>query len=357
MKKTILNFLLIVSLAPFLIQCASQQDVDDLRYQLRIVNKKLEDMKSTTFGQLQKRQAASAGQMDELGLQVLELKGQLEETGHSNRRLTEHNKELKESIDSIAQTEAEKREELLRQFEVDQQEKQSEMHALNEQLRVQNENVKAIQEARIRDAELKAQAAERAAKAAKAKAKTANRTAMTQSGTQHILADKKKVRLKIPLPSATTTPAVSKQVASVSVASQSSSSGNSSVPPAPKADAAAVKMARAQKLFQKNQLNEAFDLFEQVASTPSSADSVTARYMMGQCLFNQKEYDKAIMQYQKIISQHPGDKKAPTAMFRQGVAFEKLSDKETARVIYKKIIKQHGSSPEAEKAKEKLSKL
>lgn len=357
MKKTILNFLLIVGLAPFLIQCASQQDVDDLRYQLRIVNKKLEEMKSTTFGQLQKRQAASAGQVDELGLQVLELKSQLEETGHSNRRLTEHNKELRQSIDSVAQTEAEKREELLRQFEEGLKEKQSELHALNEQLRIQNENVKAIQEARIRDAELKAQAANRAAEAAKAKAQTANRTALTRSSIPHILADKKKVKLKIPLSSVAATPAVSKQVAPVSVASQSSSSGNSGVPSAPKADATAVKMARAQKLFQKNQLNEAFDLFEQVASTPSSADSVTARYMMGQCLFNQKEYDKAIMQYQKIISQHPGDKKAPTAMFRQGVAFEKLSDKETARVIYKKIIKQHGSSPEAEKAKEKLSKL
>jgi tol-pal system protein YbgF len=357
MKKTIFNFLLIVGLAPFLIQCASQQDVDDLRYQLRIVNKKLEDMKSTTFGQLQKRQAASSGQMDELGLQVLELKSQLDETGHSNRRLKEHNKELQQSIDAVAQTEAIKREELLRQFEEGQQEKQAELHALNEQLLVQNQNVKAIQEARIRDAELRAQAAKRAAVAAKAKAKTANRTALTQSSTPHIVADKKKVRRKIPVSSPSRTPVSSQQTASVSVAPQSSSSGNTAPPSVPKTDATATKMARAQKLFQKNKLNEAFELFEQVATTPSSADSVTARYMMGQCLFNQKEYDKAIMQYQKIISQHPGDKKAPTAMFRQGVAFEKLSDKETARVIYKKIIKQHGSSPEAEKAKEKLSKL
>jgi len=116
-------------------------------------------------------------------------------------------------------------------------------------------------------------------------------------------------------------------------------------------------MAQAQKLYAKNKFNEAYDLFEQVATTPSSGDSVNARYMMGQCLFNQKEYDKAIMQYQKIISQHPGNEKAPAAMFRQGAAFEKLSDKATAKVIYKKILKRHGSSPEAEKAKEKLSKL
>ncbi len=159
MKKTILNFLLIFALSPLLIQCASQSDLEDLRYQLRIVNKKLEDMKSTTFGQLQKRQAASAGQMDELGLEVLELKSQLEETGHSNRRLKEHNKELQQSIEAIATTEASKREELLHQFQEGQKTKEEELRQLNEQFRVQNENVKAIQSARIRDAELKAQAA------------------------------------------------------------------------------------------------------------------------------------------------------------------------------------------------------
>jgi len=357
MKKTILNFFLIVALAPLLTQCASQTDVDDLRYQLRIVNKKLEDMKSTTFGQLQKRQAASAGQMDEIGSQMLELKSQLEETGHSNRRLKEYNKELQQSIDAIAATEAKKREELVRQFELGQKEKQEELDALNEQLRIQNKNVKAIQDARIRDAELRAQAAKRAAEAAKIKARTVSSATVNRSRTAHIAADKKKIRLKAPLKAASAPSVTSQQKSPAPVSSNYSSSQKAATPSTIKADDSANKMTRAQKLFEKNKLNDAFNLFEQVATSPSSSDSVNARYMMGQCLFNQKEYDKAIMQYQKIISQHPGNPKAPTAMFRQGVAFEKLSDKQTAKVIYKKIIKQHGSSPEAEKAREKLSKL
>ncbi len=358
MKKTILNFSLIVLLAPFLIQCASQGDVDDLRYQLRIVNKKLEDMKSTTFGQLQKRQAASAGQMDELGLQVLELKSQLEETAHSNRRLKEYNKDLQQSIDAIATTEAGKREELLQQFEEGQKTKQEELRILNEQLRVQRENVKAIQEARIRDAELKAKAARRAAEAAKIKTRTANTAALSRSSTSHILASKKKIKFKIPKTSASTTVAASKPIASVATVTRKSEPVSSTAAPSvPKTDGSVNTMLRAQKLYDRNNLNEAFDLFEQVATTPSSSESVNARFMMGQCLFKQKEYDKAIMQYQKIISQHPGNIKAPTAMLRQGVAFEKLSDKETAKVIYKKILKRHGASPEAEIAREKLNKI
>jgi TolA-binding protein len=79
--------------------------------------------------------------------------------------------------------------------------------------------------------------------------------------------------------------------------------------------------------------------------------------MMGECLFQQKEYDKAIMQYQNIISQHSDHAKSPKAMLKQGMAFEKLADKDTAKVIYKKLLKKHGSSPEAATAQEILSKL
>ena len=64
MKKTVFNFILLASVAPFLVQCASQTELEELRYQLRIVNKKLEDMKSDTVGQLQKRQAVASGQVD-----------------------------------------------------------------------------------------------------------------------------------------------------------------------------------------------------------------------------------------------------------------------------------------------------
>ncbi len=357
MKKTTLNFLLVVALIPFLSQCASQSDVEDIRYQLRIVNKKLEDMKATTFGQLQKRQAASAGQMDELGLQVLELKSQLEETGHTNRRLKEQNKELKQSIDTIAATEASEREVILRQFEEGQKAKEEELHLLNEQLQIQRNNVKAIQEARIRDAELKAQAAKRAVEAAKVKARTASAATLSRPGTARILADKKKIKFNTAVTSRSTTSTTSIQITPVSVATQKTTQKKTAEASTPKKTASANKMAQAQKFFDKNKLNEAFELFEQIAATPSSGNAVNARYMMGECLFKQKEYDRAIMQYQKIISQHPGNKKAPTAMFRQGLAFEKLSDKATAKVIYKKILKRHGSSPEAEKAKEKLSKL
>jgi len=357
MKKTTLNFLLIGAFAPFLIQCASQTDVDDLRYQLRIVNKKVEDIKSTTVGQLQKRQAASAGLMDELGLQMLELKSQLDETNHLNSRLREQNKDLEQSINSIASSEAVKRESLLARLEQEQSEKQQNLNKLNEQLLLQGEHVRAIQEARVRDAEVRAKSTARAVEIAKAKTKTANKALMSQSRVRHILADKEKIKFNVSqLAPRTENRAPDKRKNSTQI-TQNNPESNVVAATTGKATSNGNKMVKAQKLFEKNKLNDAFEIFEQIATSPSNKNSVNARYMMGECLFKQKEYDKAIMQYQKIISQHSGHEKASAAMFQQGMAFEKLSDKETAKVIFKKILKRHGSSPEAPKAQKQLDKL
>jgi TolA-binding protein len=358
MKKSTLNFLLIGALAPFLLQCAAQSDVDDLRYQLRIVNKKIEDLKSTTVGQLQKRQAASSGQVEQLGTEMLGLKSQLEETIHLNNRLKEQNKELEQSITSIAQGEAEKREELIQRFEDGQINKEEELRQLNEKIRLQNENLQAIQDARIKEAERRAKVAARAAKDANVRAARAGSAAgIAGSGAKHIRTDKKKVKFKVSeaghkkqqKPDKTVAKQEKPAAVKVEQSVKPSAIASSSAP--------ADKMATAQKLYDKNKLDAAYAGFEAIAVDSTSGDAVRARYMMGECLFKQKEYDKAIMQYQKIISQHSRSSLAPSAMLRQGISFEKLSDKQTAKVIYKKILKQHGSSAEAAAAQEKLNKL
>ncbi|MBW1636618.1 MAG: tetratricopeptide repeat protein [Deltaproteobacteria bacterium] len=357
MKKSTLNFLLICAFSPLLLQCAAQSDVDDLRYQLRIVNKKIEDLKSTTVGQLQKRQAASSGQVDQLGTEMLELKSQLEETIHLNNRLKEQNKELEQNITTIARNEAEKREELVQRFEAGQLNKEQELRQLDEKIRLQNENLQAIQDARIKDAERRAQKAARAAKEANAKAARASSAAgIAGSGAKHIRSGKKKITFKVSevVPTSPRKPAKAvvkheKPVSTANIAQPATAVVKQSTPPAD-------DLASARKLFDKNKLDSAYTAFETIA-TSTSKDAVRARFMMGECLFKQKEYDKAIMQYQKIISQHSKDSLAPAAMLRQGISFEKLSDKQTAKVIYKKILKQHGSSPEAGTAKEKLDKL
>jgi tol-pal system protein YbgF len=357
MKKTVLNFILLASVAPFLVQCASQTDLNDLRYQLRIVNKKIEDMKSTTVGQIQKRQAAASGQVDLVEQDIREMKSQLEETYQLNQRLKEQNKEIEASLSSFSQTETSKREEALKNFEESQREKEARLtEALDEKLRLQQESVKAIQEARIKEAERRAKDAALAAQHAKTRAKSANSDLQSSGSPSHIRLDQKKIKLSAaeqtitnPEPKVQQTEPVVQTPAEKAPAAQAT---NTNV-----GETSLDNFKKAQKLYENNNFKEALQLFEQEAANASSGNNIDARFMMGECLFNQKEYDKAIMQYQNIISQHSDHPKAPAAMLKQGMAFEKLADKDTAKVIYKKLLKKYGSSPEAATAQEKLSKL
>ena len=362
MKKSVLKLALLLSAATFLVSCASQKDVEDLRYQLRVVNKKIEDMRSDTVDPLQKRQAAASGHMDLLKEDMLHIKSQLDESYHLNQRLREQNKELGESISSVAQNEAAHREEALRKMEVNQSLKEAKLtQLLNQKIQEQEESVKAIQNARIKEAERRSKEASIAAELARKRAKSAgDKVSSSQGTTKYIKADKSKKNHSVvapPImpataqvqakPSQGIAPAkktLEKPVeTAIAINSQSSSASD--------------PFSDAQKLYDLKKYSQAYSQFVQIATQSSSSKKVDARYMMGECLFAQKEYDKAIMQYQKIIAQHSDHSKAPAAMLKQAMAFEKLADSGTAKVIYKKVLKKHANSSEAQTAQKRLDNL
>lgn len=362
MKKSVLKFALLLSAVPFLVSCASQKDVEDLRYQLRIVNKKVDDMKSDTVNLLQKRQAVASGQMDILEQDMMQLKSQLDESYHLNQRLREQNKELGESISSIAQNEAVQREEGLRKMQEQQRVKDEQLtQLLNQKIREQEASVKAIQQARIKDAERRAKDASLAAEHAKKRSKAASSTVASTSGnTKHIKATKRKKKHSVVAPPIRPTNSVKQATPKATVAKQTAPRATPSTKDSNTVSKAAVpanEFAEAKNLYDRKKYNQALNIFEQIATTSSSPQKVDARYMMGECLFSQKEYDKAIMQYQKIIAQHSSSSKAPAAMLKQAMAFEKLADKDTAKVIYKKVLKKHGNSSEAQTAQKRLDNL
>ena len=78
---------------------------------------------------------------------------------------------------------------------------------------------------------------------------------------------------------------------------------------------------------------------------------------MGESLYNQGEYDLAILDYQKVISNHSSSSLAPKALLKQGMAFEKLTDNETAKIIYRKLVSDYKSSQEASQAQSRLDQL
>lgn len=357
MNKSLLTFITLLSLSPFLIQCATQDEVRTLSYQLRAVNKKVEDMQANTVGDIQKKQATSSGQLNELQQEILALKSELEATAAVNQQFQQQNKALESSLQEIVSKQS--------------SETDIKISQLNEQLKQQQDNVTTLQAARAQEAERRAKAAAEAAEAARLKVKMAG----SNKGIAHLQAERKKqIKTHVqtsprvetntasanlpappadePVPSAvsaeTPAPPAAVQTAKVEVAEQ----------PAAVASPADDLFHQAQKKYEAGSYQDAYEMFESsIDKNGSSANAIQARYMMGESLYQQKEYDQAILQYQKIISSQPKHAKTPAALLKQGMAFEQLSDKETAKIIYQKIISSYGSSPEAGQAKSKLSSL
>lgn len=357
MKKRYITSLVLLIVMPFLTQCASQQEVDTLKYHIMSVNKKLDDMKINTVEQMQQRQASSSGQLDQLQTDILQLKSELEENAHMNRMLQEQNKELQLAVQSLSS----EQQDVLN----------TKLAELNAKIATQKESLTAIQEARIRDAERRSKAAKRAAEEAMRKAKQASlakapvatRKTEKTTGIVHLLPTSKKVVFS------QTTGTSTIKVNPITTSSQPNPTVSRSATPKPKktkatettpqaAPKAVDTLQKAQQKFKDGQYKEAFTLFEGHASGKgSSKTAIISRYMMGESLFMLGEYDQAIIQYQQIISSFPGNPQAAKALLRQGEAFEQLSDNETARIIYKKIISAYSSSPEAATAKKKISAL
>ncbi len=348
MKKPAKSLLCALIVAPFLMQCASQDDLNLIHAQLRNMDKKLTELETGTVEELRKRQASNTAQIDQLDQELMALRGGLEETGHLNRRLKEQSKELETTFQRYAKQEEEKRLLEVQRLEKEIAQKDQQLDQFSEQLKTQQENLQAIQQARVEEAKRKAAAAARAAEAARRKADAAD-SAVSGSSLTRIRADRRKKLISsgsvsaAPAPEPATTPA-----ATVATPAK----------PAPEPAAAPTggdNLARGKSLFDQGKFREAYQQFENVAMTGSGAETIEAKYMMGESLFALQEYDQAILDYQAIITNHPSSAKAPAAMFKQAMAFEKLNDNDTAKILYKKLVATYKDSPEAQQAQEKIN--
>jgi TolA-binding protein len=330
MKKRYLTSILLLGIMPFLTNCATQNDVNSLNYHVRALNKKVEEMKDNTVGQMQQRQANSSGLIDQLQADILQLRSQFEENNHISRMLQEQNKELELAILNLK-----KQQEL---------EFNTKLAEQDNRIKRQEESLVSLRQARIEDAQRRSKAAAMAAEAAMRKAKEAS---SRQSGKSHIRAtSQKKVHSRA---ASTLQPAIKPNIKAVATAPE-----ESSVPQTATVDF----FSQGQEKYNKGQYDEGYALFKkQIKEEGIKKSTIPARYMMGECLFKKGEYDQAIIQYQQIISHFPGNPQAAKALLKQAEAFEQLSDNETARIIYKKVTTSYGTTPEAKIAKKRMSSL
>ena len=307
--KNIRNFVVASCSVLLLTQCASQDEIRDLQYQLRSVNQKVEDVKTNAI------------------------------RNNNDAKFTEMNQKIA---------------------------------VLDEKLTQVGDHFGKAQQARISEAEKRAQEAAKKAEEAKQRAAAASSattvtnaaaSSATTGGGKVVNPNSKKTKVAGTPSVAETTPAPKKTVEQpvvstkpnvqqpvVATVQKNTDSGSTS----PASD----PFSQGMNQYKGKSYKEAYKSFEQnLSSNPKGSQAAKTLFYMGECLFNQGEYDLAILDYQKVISNHGSDPLAPNALLKQGMSFEKLTDHETAKIIYKKLISDHGSSGEATQAKERLGKL
>ncbi len=404
MKPTLRNSLCLLFSAALLSGCATTDEVTGLKRQIRMLNRKVEEMKSGTVGQIERRQASATGHMEQLRQDIEELRSQVEESYYLSQQLREQNKELQSSISSVAREESTRREEALQKLQEEQAAKEEKLRELDGLLRKQEANVQAIQQARLREAERSAKAAEIEAKMAgkqtsqqalpgRKKSSPADSSLSVPTRSREILATRKKVirqrpeqlaetgrsrpqltQKKVPVTAPVRTPEkstaeVAKQTTQPAPETAATTVQPATSTPAPAPAPATQKpvftgetpavggLAEGRKLLAQKKYLEAVAVLEKVARDTGSRDRIEANFLLGQALFARKDYVGAVNNFQEVVGKSPGSRLAPQALLLQAQSFEKLADLDTAKVLYLRISKRYSSSPEAATAKKRLEDL
>ncbi len=328
-----------------LCQCATQDDVRKLNYQVRAVNQRVEEVKSTTVDQMQKRQASSVSKIDQVAEEVLRIKSRLEENDHLEKEYRRQN------MESMTRLQAEIEERLAAN--------EQKMVELQQQVEQLSAGLDSMQQARIRAAEQRAREAARKAELARKRTVMA---ATAVSGTSLVKVTPKIRKMRVGSGRVVSAPVAEQPVRTTETkpAATRPEKGKTggSIQTVVVADTASAPFEQAMAKFKNGQYKEAYRGFEQVlANNPRGEKAAQTLFYMGESLYNQGEFDLAILDYQKVISNHAKDPHTPSALLKQGMSFEKLTDNETAKIIYNKLINEYSGSPEAAKARQRLGNL
>jgi len=114
----------------------------------------------------------------------------------------------------------------------------------------------------------------------------------------------------------------------------------------------------AYETFYKGDLEGARRKFEAfLKQYPNTELSDNAQYWIGETYYLKKDYERAILEYEKAFVKYPEGDKIPAALFKQALAFFELGDKTNARNLLRRVIEKYPRSEQAEMAKKKLETI
>lgn len=135
-----------------------------------------------------------------------------------------------------------------------------------------------------------------------------------------------------------------------------SDSGPATQPLKPDVKPSAQSIYReAKKTFDAGNMESAKSGFTAVVETfPTSDSADNAQFWIGEIYYREKWYQKAILEYQKVIENYPDGNKVPAAYLKQGLAFEALGETENAHLILGELLRKFPNTAEASIARKKM---
>jgi tol-pal system protein YbgF len=129
------------------------------------------------------------------------------------------------------------------------------------------------------------------------------------------------------------------------------------VPPHVIADDARAQTS-ALTLLKGGKLKEARRKFQELLRRfPTSRLADDAQYWIGETYYLEKRYDKAILEYDKVVINYAKGDKVPGALLKQGFAFLALGDKASAKQLLNQLVGEYPDSDEAKTARSRLLNL
>ncbi len=129
--------------------------------------------------------------------------------------------------------------------------------------------------------------------------------------------------------------------------------------PAPEPKVSARELYdRAYALYKQGKYEDAREAFRRFAERyPKSDLTDNAYFWIGETYYDQQQYEKAILAYDKVVQGFPNGDKVPSALLKQAFAFDAIGDPVDARILLKKLLREHPSSEQAAIARKKLEML
>ena len=114
----------------------------------------------------------------------------------------------------------------------------------------------------------------------------------------------------------------------------------------------------AYQTYQKGDMEEARRKFETfLKHYPNTNFSDNAQFWIGETYYAKKDYEKAILEYEKVMAKYPEGDKVPSALLKQAFAFLDLGDRPNGRNLLRRVIERYPQSEQAEIARKRLEAI